>query len=98
MNADEKNLCAVLVQMRRDLATECLPKHSFVAPQALMSTTLLDRIVALAHDRKLPMIDTLRDQISWAFMDSHGPYVMVLVNTHIPPPLPSLFTTAPLAP
>ena len=98
MSADEQNLRVALIQMRHELAAEHLSKHSFIAPQALMSTALLDRIVALAHERKLPTIDSLRDQIPWAFLDSHGPRVMELVNTHIPAPLPSLFTTVPLAP
>jgi hypothetical protein len=59
MNTDKQNLRAALVQMQHDLATEHLPKCSFVAPQALMSTALLDRIVALAHEHKLPTINAL---------------------------------------
>jgi hypothetical protein len=98
MNASEQNLRAALIKMRHELADTYLPKGSFLTPQSLMPTMLLDRIVGLAHDQKIPTIEALRDQITWAFLSTHDSVIMQLVNHHLPPPLASPFTTAPLAP
>ena len=60
MSSAEKDLRTALVDMRRDLANMQLGKRSFLAPQALMPTSLIDRIVGLAHERKLPTLEALR--------------------------------------
>ena len=98
MSNTEKDLRTALVDMRRKLANTRLGKCSFLAPQALMPTSLIDRIVGLAHERKLPTLEALRTQLTWAFLDSHGPEIISLVQQFCPQALPSLFTTAPLAP
>ena len=98
MSSTEKDLRTALVDMRHDLANMQLGKRSFLAPQALMPTSLIDCIVGLAHERKLPTLEALRAQLTWAFLDSHGPTIISLVQQFCPQVLPSLFTTAPLAP
>lgn len=94
---EEMHLRSGLVELRDQLAVETLSRGSFIAPQALLSKKLLDRIVDLAHNRKVSTLDSLRDQISWAFLESHGQKVVDLIRKFCPPS-PSLFTTVPLQP
>ena len=91
-------LQGALIEFRKQLAVERLGRASFLSPQSLLSKTLLDRIVVLAHDHKISTLDSLREQISWGFIDSHGPQIVELVNKHCPLVLSSPFTTAPLQP
>jgi hypothetical protein len=98
MSDNELHLQSALVEFRNKLAAERLGSASFLSPQALLSKTLLNRIVALAHDRKILTLDSLRDQISWGFIDSHGPQIIELVNKHCPSISSSPFTTTPLQP
>ena len=98
MSANELRLQGALIELRKQLAAERLGKGSFLSPQSLLSKTLLDRIVALAHDHKISTLDSLREQISWGFIDSHGPQIVELVNKHCLLVLISPFTMAPLQP
>lgn len=97
MGDAEQDLRVALVAFRRELASEKLTTNSFLAPQALMSTKLLDRIVDLAHHHHIPTLDALREQITWAFLDSHGSKILQLAHQFCPLPLSSPFTTTPLA-
>jgi hypothetical protein len=94
----ERNLRAALITMRCELFTTTLPEGTFLTPQALMSTKLVDRIVDLAHNQHLTTIEKLRDQISWCFLDTYGSRIMDLVRQFCPPPPPasSPLTTVPL--
>ena len=98
MGDNENRLRNALIELRTKLADETLSQGSFLAPQILLSTKLLDRIVDLAHHHKILHLNSLRDQISWAFMDSHGSMIVDLVHKFFPPPSSSLFTTVPLQP
>jgi hypothetical protein len=92
----EKALRVALVSFRCELAAEILPEQSFITPQSLMSNTLVDRIVDLAHYQVLKTTADLRDQVTWAFLDTHGTKVVNLVHQFCPPRIIPLFTTAPL--
>lgn len=96
MGAQEQGLRGALVDMRTQLAKEYLPKGCMLAPQALLATAVLERIVNLAHDRKISTLEALRQQITWRFMDSHGTNILSLVNQYFPPIATSPFTTEPL--
>lgn len=97
MSSREQDLHSALLEMCRALASETFPQGGFLGPQAIMSTALLNRIVSLAHYRKITSLETLREQVSWAFLDSHGPKILGLIQQSCPPPMTSsLFTTAPL--
>jgi hypothetical protein len=100
MGDNEICLRNALIELRMNLAKETLSQGSFLAPQILLLTKLLDRIVDLAHHHKILNFNSLHDQISWAFLDSHGSKIVDLVHKFFPPPLASLspFTTAPLQP
>lgn len=95
----ERNLRTALITMRRELFTTTLPEGTFLTPQSLMSTKLVDRIVDLAHDQYLTSVEKLRDQVVWCFLDTHGSCIIDLVRQFCPPPPPptsSPFTTVPL--
>ena len=92
----EKSLCVTLVKFRHELASEILPDQSFITPQSLMSTTLLDRIVDLAHDQALKSAGDLNEQITWAFLDTHGTKIIDLIHQFCPPRVIPLFTSEPL--
>ena len=97
MNTQQQTLCSRLVDLCSSFSDEVLPKGGFVAPQAVMSTKLLDHIVGLAHKQKLRSLEALRQQIlGWAFLDSHGLRIFELIQQFCPPPLSSPFTTVPL--
>ena len=97
MSAQEQSLHSALVELHGTLADEVLPKGSFVSPQALMSTKLLDHIVGLVHEQKLCSLEALCQQVSgWAFLDSHGSHIFSLIQQFCPPPSSSLFSTVPL--
>jgi hypothetical protein len=98
MGDNENRLRNALIELRTKLADETLSQGSFLAPQILLSTKLLDRIVDLAHHHKVLNVNSLRDQISWAFLDSHGSKIVDLVHKFFPLPSSSPFTTAPLQP
>ena len=98
MSNTEKDLCTTLVDMRCKLANTWIGKHSFLALQVLMPTSLINHIVGLTHEHKLPTLKALCTQFTWAFLDSYGPEIISLVQQFCPQALPSLFTTAPLAP
>lgn len=97
MSSREQDLCSALLEMHRALASETFLQGGFLGPQAIMSTALLDRIVSLAHYHKIISLETLRKQVSWVFLDSHGPKILGLIQQFCPPLMTSsLFTTAPL--
>lgn len=96
MGDNENRLREALIGLRSQLAEEMLSQGSFLAPQIVLSKTLLNRIVDLAHHRKITNMISLRDQISWAFLDSHGSKVVDLVHRFFPPPSSSPFTNTPL--
>jgi hypothetical protein len=98
MGANKLRLQSALIELHKQLAVERLGRGSFLSPQSLLLKTLLDRIVALAHDHKISTLNSLRKQISWGFINSHGPQIVELVNKHCPPVLTSPFTMAPLQP
>lgn len=98
MGDNENHLCNALIEFCTKLADETLSHESFLAPQILLSTKLLDCIIDLAHHHKILNFNSLRDQISWAFLDSHGSKIVDLVHKFFPPPSSSPFTTAPLQP
>ena len=98
MGDNENHLCNALIKLRIKLADKTLSQRSFLAPQILLSMKLLDRIVDLAHHHKILNFNSLCDQISQAFLDSHGSKIVDLVHKFFPPPSLSLFTNTPLQP
>jgi hypothetical protein len=103
----EMSLQTALMDMRRELAAEIFGPHSFLTPQCIMSTKLLNRIVDLAHNQKITNIATLHEQVTWGYLDTHGTVILRLINQFCPPPINpsplnplslnmSPFTTAPL--
>ncbi len=60
----EKRLREELVVMRRDLFKEKIPGWSLLSPQALMPTTLLERIVDLAHYGQLSTLDDVQTELT----------------------------------
>lgn len=98
MSDEEIHLHSGLVELHIQLAAETLSQGSFVAPQALLSKMLLDHIIDLAYNRKVSTLNSLHNQISWAFLDSHGQKIIDLICRFCPPSPSSLFTTAPLQP
>lgn len=83
--------------MRRKLASNMLPKHSFITPQALMSTKLLKHIVDLSHNQVLKTTTDLQNQITWAFLDTYGMQIIALIHQFCPPRTTTLlFTREPL--
>lgn len=94
MGLQDTALRAALVAMRSQLATEKLGRRSFLSPQSLMSTQLLDRIVGLAHEHRISTLPALQEQITWAHLESYGNKIISLVNQFHPTPSP--FTTQPL--
>ena len=92
----EMSLQTALVDMCRELASDIFGPNTFLTPQCIMSAKLLDR-VDLAHHQKITNITTLREQVTWGYLDTHGAVILQLVNRFCPPPTnPSPFTTAPL--
>jgi len=89
----EMSLRTALVDMCRELAADIFGPHTFLTPQCIMSTKLLDRIVDLAHNTN---ITTLREQVTWGYLDTHGTVILQLVKQFCPPTDPSPFTIAPL--
>ena len=79
MGENEYRLCNALI--RTKLADKNLSQGSFLAPQILLLMKILDRIVDLAHHHKILNFNSLRDQISWEFMDSHGSEIVDLVHS-----------------
>src|SRR5882672_2531967 len=69
---------------------------TFITPQSLMSTKLINRIINLAHDQKIRDLTNLCDQVSWGFVDTYSTKIITLVQQFCPPPSNSPFTTAPL--
>ncbi|KAK0421744.1 hypothetical protein EV421DRAFT_1870937, partial [Armillaria borealis] len=61
----EERLREELVVMRRGLFKEKIPGRSFLSPQALMPTTLLERIVDLAHYGQLSTLDDVQRELTW---------------------------------
>ena len=103
----EMSLRAALIDMRCELAAEIFGPHSFLTPQCIMSTKLLDRVVDLAHYQKITNITSLHEQVTWGYLDTHGTIILRLINQFYPPPTnpsplnplslnSSPFTTAPL--
>ena len=98
MGENEYCLCNALIELTTKLADENLSQGSFLASQILLSMKLLDHIVDLAHHHKILNFNSLRAQISWVFMDSHGSEIVDLVHKFFPLPSLSPFTTTPLQP
>jgi hypothetical protein len=96
MGLQEQGLHTALINMRTQLAAETLPRGCMLAPQALISTALLDHIVNLARNRKVLTLESLREQITWAFLDLHGAKIINLVRQFCPPISTSPFTMEPL--
>ena len=92
----EMSLRTALVDMRRELAADIFGPHTFLTPQCIMSTKLLDHIVDLAHNQKITNITTLRKQVTWGYLDTHSTVILQLVKQFCPPTDPSPFTIAPL--
>jgi len=80
--------------MRHELAADIFGPHTFLTPQCIMSTKLLDRIVDLAHNQKITNITTLREQVTWGYLDTHSTVILQLVKQFCPPTDPSPFTIA----
>lgn len=96
----EKALCASPVDMCHTLAINLLRDGSFLLPQSLMTNSLVDHIVDLAHDCVLKTVDDLHQQITWVCLDTHGQVILDLFHCFCPLPFTpsaSPFTTAPLA-
>lgn len=68
----EKSLHVAIVNLQCNVASEILPDQSFITPQSLMSTTLLDHIVDLVHNQALKFGGNLNKQITWAFLNTYG--------------------------
>ena len=93
MGENEYCLCNALIELTTKLADENLSQGSFLASQILLSMKLLDHIVDLAHHHKILNFNSLRAQISWVFMDSHGSSSQILPST-IPDTIHHHSTTA----
>lgn len=90
----EENLRKDLISLRRDLA-----KGEALMPtaKALMSDSLLDRIIDLVHHQLIKSVAILYEQIIWGYLDKCANIIFNLINKHCPiPETPSLFTTTPL--
>jgi hypothetical protein len=87
------SLQTALVDMRRELAANIFGPHTFLTPQCIMSTKLLDCIVDLAHNQKITNITTLCELVTWGYLDTHGTVILQLVKQFCPPTDPSPFTT-----
>lgn len=103
----EGRLREALVTLRHDFFKEKFPGRSLLSPQALWPTTLLDRIVDLAHYGQLAMLEDINKQLEWAYAEVCGPWILKLIEefcpvagkatrTAKPLPLTSPFISTPL--
>lgn len=102
----EHNLREALVTMRQDFFKQKIPGRTFLSPQSLMPTTLLDRIVDLVHYGRLSTIDDVHKQLQWAYNDACSPKILDLIGQFCPvaekqnrtakPPPASPFISTPL--
>ncbi|KAK0209166.1 hypothetical protein DFS33DRAFT_1272213 [Desarmillaria ectypa] len=62
----EKRLREEPMVMRRDLVKEKVPGRSHLSPESLMPTTLLERIVDLAHYGQFSTLDDVQRELTYA--------------------------------
>ncbi|KAJ7589755.1 hypothetical protein C8J56DRAFT_1163596, partial [Mycena floridula] len=92
----DKALRAALITFRASLVDEILGVGSFLPPQTLMPTELLERIVDLAHYKKITTVTELQNQTDWGFSISHGSQVVALIHQFHSLPSESPTTALPL--
>lgn len=70
--------------MRWDLFRQKFPGRSLLSPQAFMPTTLVERIVDLAHYGQLSTLDDVQRELTWAYADTWGPRILELIEKCYP--------------
>ncbi|KAF9011587.1 P-loop containing nucleoside triphosphate hydrolase protein [Hymenopellis radicata] len=83
----EKALRDELDAKRKAWAREKLPEGSLLGPHAVMATSILERIVDLAHYSKLKSLPDFGVQVPWAYTDEYGPTIISIIQRHAFPPL-----------
>src|SRR6266481_6622145 len=90
----EEGLCKSLISLHHDLAKD---EVLMLTAKAFMLDAILDRIIDLAHYQLIKTVATLREQITWGYLDTCAGRIQELITQHCPPPVASSpFTTAPL--
>ncbi|KAJ3729827.1 P-loop containing nucleoside triphosphate hydrolase protein [Lentinula raphanica] len=86
----EKTLWQVLDHERDRWFMEKYGKYALITPTAFWPDSILDRIVAWAHENKLLHMDDFHKRMSWAYTDELGPRILQLIkeNYHYDPPIP----------
>ncbi|RPD52130.1 hypothetical protein L227DRAFT_515313 [Lentinus tigrinus ALCF2SS1-6] len=70
----------------------------FFGPDMLLRFKIIDRIVDLAHARKLDTVQDLEKQTKWCFSARYGADILRIVHVHFPKNLPpSPFVSTPLS-
>jgi hypothetical protein len=70
----------------------------FFGPQQILTDQIRDRIVDLAHDKKIVNVETLQQQTDWVYTETYGAQILKIIERHAPPPPPLPFVSTPLQP
>jgi hypothetical protein len=69
--------------------------NNFFQPQQTLTDQIRDRIVDLAHDKKIVNVETLQQQTNWVYTKTYGTQILKIIEWHAPPPPPLPFVSTP---
>lgn len=104
MSSQEQELRNALFKWREETAKATYAQYERYGGDILMHHSLIERVVELAHVRRLDTTDDLLNQTGWCFSSQYGAAVLELVHKYCPhaastPQTPASvpFTTVPLS-
>ena len=98
----EQSLKNELLTWRERTACNLFGNIDDFTPNVFLHSSILDRILDLAHAHKIQSVLDLKNQTSWCFAEEYGGDIITLVKRHCPPiqpgqaSAPSLFVSTPL--
>ncbi|KAF7768379.1 hypothetical protein Agabi119p4_7622 [Agaricus bisporus var. burnettii] len=85
MSASATELKRALKSWRRETYEKSPSKNSeFFGEQLLMDDFLLDRIVGLALQRKVPTVSALASQVKYVYIRRYGEQIVEIIQRHCP--------------
>lgn len=98
MSAQEEELRRALFRWRDEVAKTQYLEYEQYGGDILLHHLVIDRIVGLAHEKKIRTVEELRTQTGWCFAPRYGAVVLEIIHKHCPPvTVSALFTNAPLS-
>jgi len=99
---EDHSLKQALLAWRERNAREIFGDIDYFTPNVFLHSSILNRILDLAHAHKINSVLDLKNQTSWCFAEEYGRDIIRLIKQHCPSSQPgqasmsSLFVSTPL--